>query len=237
MRLDIYLKEIYGSRAKAQEKIKQGKVRINGKIVKKASYIVKDNDKVETEKEMQFVSRAALKLLHAKDLFKINFNGKVVLDIGASVGGFSQVALLGGAKKIYAVDVGTSQLHKNLREESRITVFENCDARLLNPNQIKEKVDIILIDLSFISTLKVLPSMTQFLKDDGKIIWLLKPQFELGREKIKKGIVKNESDIEFFLSNLNEKLSEINLKLLAKTKSPIKGKKGNQEYLLLLYKS
>ncbi len=237
MRLDIYLKEIIGSRAKAQEQILQGKVRINGKVIKKASYNVKDSYKVEIERGIRFVSRAALKLLHAKEEFGIDFREKTVLDVGSSTGGFSQVALLEGVKKIYAVDIGTNQMHESLRDEPRIAVFENCDARLLNQKQIKEKADIILVDLSFISTLKVLPNLIQFLKEDGEIIWLFKPQFELGKEKLKKGIAKSEADIEECLTTLNKKLAKINLKLVSKTKSPIKGKKGNQEYLLLLKKS
>ncbi len=240
MRLDIYLKEkgFFESREKARAAIAARAVLVNGSSAKKASYKVQDQDKIEIieKEEFHYVSRAALKLLHAKREFSINFKNKTVIDIGSSTGGFSQVALEDGAKKIYAVDVGRNQMHDSLKYDERLTLLEQRDARDLSKRQVKDKIDILVSDLSFISVFKVLPFVLDFLKNNAELIILFKPQFEVGKENLNKGIVKSEEASQEALALARERFQKLNLKVLGCTKSPIKGKEGNTEYLFYLKK-
>ena len=185
--------------------------------------------------ELKFVSRAALKLLYAQKLWKINFKNKVVLDLGSSTGGFTQIALQGGARCVFAVDVGEKQMHKTLRQHPALILYEKQDARKLSHNQITEKVDVLLADLSFISIFKVLPYVLKFLKPGSKVLLLFKPQFELGKGHIGKGgIVKKDAPLKQALTHAKEQLEALGFKWLNCAPSPQKGKSGNQEYLLFL---
>jgi len=233
MRLDVHLKEkgFFESREKARAAIAARAVLVNDREARKASQKVSENDKIELLdfEESRYVSRSALKLKHAIDTWKINFKDKVVLDIGASTGGFSQVALEAGAKRVFAVDVGYGQLHEKIKEDLRIVNMENCDARKL---KLSEQVDTIVMDVSFISAFKILPQVTKFLKKDGELILLFKPQFELGKENVKKGIADKEKIPEALKDTKQQKLKKLGFSKIKSSASPVKGKDGNQEYLL-----
>ena len=153
MRLDKYLVKFLDveSRSKAQQLIESGCVAVNGLIVSHNNYDVKKHTRVELKKADSFVSRGAYKMLGAVVAFNIDFNGKVVLDVGSSTGGFTQIALLNNAKRIYCVDVGTDQLHKSLRDNIHIVVYENINFKFMNMSMFKDQIAIILADLSFIS--------------------------------------------------------------------------------------
>ena len=192
MRLDIFLekKGFVKSRNKAKELIKSKKVKVDGKIITKPSFDV-DNPKIEILEEI-FVSRAALKLKNYLDKYNICFNDKLVLDIGASTGGFSEVSLLKGAKKVVAVDVGKNQLDKSLKENPKIVSFEETDIRDFS---YPYKFDVIVSDVSFISLLKIINKIDELAKNE--IILLFKPQFEVGKDvkRDKKGVVKDKEAI------------------------------------------
>lgn len=233
MRIDIFLVEKFKlSREKAQHLIKEGKVLINNKIAVKNSMLVKENDKIELKEEKIYVSRGAYKLEGATKSFNINFKDKNILDIGASTGGFSQFALEQGANFIYAIDVGTNQLDISLKNNEKIKSIENINIKELKLDKV-ELADIVLVDLSFISLVNLFVHFRKFLKKDGLLITLIKPQFELGSKIIgKKGIanislhqkaidkvIENAISQKFFLNNFSV--------------SCIKGTKGNIEYFAL----
>ena len=241
MRLDVFLKEngYFESREKAQVAIRVGAVKVNGSVVKKTSFKVSPTDEIDISdyKQRKYVSRAALKLLEAKEKFGLNFKDKVVLDLGASTGGFTQIALEFGAKKVYAVDVGVGQLHASLTQNSKVVNLEKTDVRDLSTRIIKEEIDILVSDLSFVSVFKVLPFAISFLKDGAELAVLFKPQFEVGKENIgKNGIVKNEEAIKRALQNTESEFTKMGLTVKCLIKSPIKGKIGNTEYLFHLKK-
>lgn len=209
-RLDKFLQKnkLTESREKALELIKAGFVEVNGKIIKKPSFKVSNEDKILLKKKFPYVSRAGLKLERAINSFKLDVKDKVCLDIGASTGGFTDCLLKHGAKKVYAVDVGKDQLHKSLKENPMVISYEKLDARNITDKHIPEKVDILVSDVSFISILKIIPHIKKFLKEDFEGVILIKPQFELSPKEVKNGIVKDKSlhikAIENILSSLNK---------------------------------
>lgn len=178
-----------------------------------------------------YVSRGAYKLLTALEHFKINVQGLVCLDAGASTGGFTDCLLQRGATRIYAVDVGTAQLHEKLRADPRVVSMENTNLRLSGPDLLPEKVDMAVADLSFISLKAVLPGILQYLKPEGQLIALIKPQFELGGEKTVKGVVHDENLRHLAVEGVTYFASTMGLKLYGVIPAAIKGPKGNQEYL------
>lgn len=197
MRLDKYLIEnnFFPSREKAQTAIKHNTVKVNGNIVTKASMDITDEMQVEViDLFNKFVSMGGLKLDKAIQDFELDFHDKTVLDIGSSTGGFTDCALQYGAAKVVAVDVGTEQLADVLRQDKRVTSLENCDFRELTPADIQNQTfDFIVSDVSFISLTYILPYCRQFLKSDGKMMLLIKPQFEAGPSFLSKsGIVIDE---------------------------------------------
>ncbi len=229
MRLDQYLtiKKIFFSRNKAQEFIKSGFIKVNDKIIKKPSFDISSNDKIEVLQKT-YVSRAAYKLKNYLDKYDIDFTNKSVLDIGSSTGGFSEVSLEYGAKKVVCVDVGNNQLHTALRNEPRIELFENTDIRDFNYS---EKFDIVVSDVSFISLLKIIRSIDEFSKNE--IILLFKPQFEVGKDvkRDKKGVVKDKDAIEKARENFERKCKNLGWELKRSEETSIKGKEGNIEYI------
>ena len=235
-RLDIYLTENYHlqSRNKAQTLIKKGNVLVNGKVSTKVGECVGDNDKVEIIDLDDYVSRGAYKLVKAIEVFAIDFADKIVLDMGASTGGFTQVCLENGAKKVYAVDVGKGELHSSLATNRRVVNMEGVDIRNLTIEDVND-VEIIVGDLSFISLKHILPKINSLL---GKIecILLFKPQFECGKTLAKKsrGVVKDKKVHKELLKQCLEELNLYSYKLSGLTSSPIKGKEGNIEYLIYL---
>ena len=225
------------TREKAQALIMAGQVFVDGRRVEKAGEKVSPDARIEVKGGMKYVSRGGYKLEKALKTFGIRPEGWVCLDVGASTGGFTDCLLQYGAKKVYAVDVGTGQLDQKLRQDPRVVSYEKTDARKLTEEHIPEKVDLITVDVSFIPLEKVLPSVIPFLKEDGLIIALVKPQFELSPKDVKKGVVKDPSKRREAIEKVAHFAAKnLNLSLLGVTKSAPKGPKGNEEFLLLLKK-
>ena len=237
IRLDTYLFEngFFTSREKARIAIMEGKVYVNNQKEDKPGTIIKEDAVVEYRGEkLKYVSRGGYKLEKAKEVFGLDFNDKICMDVGASTGGFTDLMLQNGARKVYAIDSGTNQLDYKLRIDERVVVFENTNARYLDKSIIEEEyVDAITIDVSFISLTKIIPVVKNFLADDGFIVALIKPQFEAGREKVEKnGVIKDKKvhiavieEIVAFCKNENLHIAGIDF-------SPIKGPAGNIEFLL-----
>lgn len=240
-RLDkiIIARKLVSTRVRAEKIIEETGVLVNGKLITKAGKKVPTDAKIELlSEEIPWVSRGALKLLKAVELWQIDFKGKKVLDIGASTGGFTEVALHHGASKVFCVDVGTKQLHSKLLSDERVVNLEKTHVRELNANLIPEKLDICVIDVSFISLEKIFPFIHSFLEDGAQIIALLKPQFEVGKENISKGgIVKNKKLYPEVIEKIKSFGLKCNFKFISETESPILGGDGNMEFLLLFCKN
>lgn len=234
MRLDKYLHEkgIVPSREKAQALIMAGQVIVNGKVVDKPGYKIKGDERIEVKSLPKYVSRGGEKLEWAIKKFGLNMEKKVCLDIGSSTGGFTDCMLQHGAKKIYAVDVGKGQMDYKLRQNPRVVLYEETDARELTEEHLPEKVDLITCDVSFISLTKVLPNVLKFLKEDGELLVLVKPQFELSPKKVKKGIVREEKYKKEAIEKIVNFLKEKDFKILGITKARPKGTKGNEEFFI-----
>lgn len=232
-RLDVYLvsKNIMESRSLAKAAVIAGQVVVNGKKVTKPGYLVFDED-IHVKPFTKYVSRGALKLEKALNVFDLSLKGKKAIDIGAGSGGFSQVLLENGVAEVVAVDVGYGQYSWKLRNDPRITLIERTNIRYLEPERIGKKADIAVIDLSFISVTKVIENIKNMLTLDADVVILIKPQFEAGKGQVPKGGVVKEKEVHVkvlsdFIMRLKEK--EIYLKNL--TYSPIAGAKGNIEFL------
>lgn len=236
MRIDKYLfeKGYAESRQKAKETLEAGLVYVGTKQIKKPSYdIDPEENGIEVKgKPYVYVSRGGLKLERALDHFGVSADGLVCTDIGSSTGGFTDCLLRRGAKKVFAVDSGTNQLHESLRNNEKIVLMENFNARELDFEDLGERVDLAVCDLSFISQSLVYPAVTRILKDKGTFISLIKPQFEAGREYLSKnGIVKDKKIHKRVVEGLIKKASEYKLYCTGVTLSPIQGGDGNTEYL------
>ena len=236
MRIDEYLceNEYFEDLEVAKKQIMAGNVIINEQKVDKPGIII-SLDKIKTvrikEKNIPYVSRGGLKLKKAIDVFDLNFKDKIVLDIGASTGGFTDCSLQNGAKLVYAVDVGTNQLDWKLRNHNQVVSIENKHINDLEKSEIKDEIDIIVMDISFISIKKVLYKIKELLKENGFAIFLIKPQFEAERNEIEKGIVDNLNIHKRVINEIIEEAKTYQLFLENLTVSPIKGTKGNVEYL------
>ena len=226
MRLDEYLvkKGFVESRNKAKELIKNKKIKVNGKIETKPSFKV-ENPKIEILEKV-YVSRAAWKLKNYLEKYNISFKDKSVIDVGSSTGGFSEVALEKGAKKVVCVDVGSNQLHKKLRENKKVEVYENTDIRDFDYDK---KFDILVSDVSFISLLKIFDKLATL---SDEMILLFKPQFEVGIEakRDKKGVVIDKEAIIKARENFEKYVSK-DFEILRSEESSIRGKEGNIEYI------
>jgi len=232
-RLDQYLYKarLAESREKARKLIMSGVVYVNNKLQDKPSFLVTDDSDIKILKETcPYVSRGGLKLEKAINIFNIVSKGKIVLDIGASTGGFTDCLLKHGASKVYAVDVGKGQLHWKLRNDPRVIVMEKVNARYLS--SLPELVDIIVIDVSFISLTKIVPVVKKFLKSDGVLITLIKPQFEAEPKNITKGVVKNPEIHCKVIIDFYNFLKGIRLIPVDITYSPLVGPKGNIEFFI-----
>lgn len=192
---------------------------------------------VVKEPEYPYVSRGGVKLAQALDHFNLTVGGKIALDVGASTGGFTHCLLLRGAAKVHAVDVGYGQLAWTLRQDPRVRVLERRNARYLSLDDIGERVDVAVIDTSFISLKIIIPPLLDIVKAGGDILPLVKPQFEVGKGKVGKGgVVRNPEDREEVLQSLMGHFHEIGLRVEGSMESPILGAKGNREYFLHLKK-
>jgi 23S rRNA (cytidine1920-2'-O)/16S rRNA (cytidine1409-2'-O)-methyltransferase len=238
-RIDKLLVELglADSRTKAQALVMSGVVLVGEMRVEKPSQEFSTDSKIRIKgktAESKYVGRGGLKLEKALQDFHINVSEYVCLDIGASTGGFTDCLLQNGAKKVVAVDVGTNQLVWKLRNDSRVEVRENTNARYLKPEDFDEKFDLIVMDVSFISVTKIFPALAPLLKNTGKIITLIKPQFEVGRGEVGKGgIVRDAEKHERVIKEVNKSASENGLKVYDVIDSPILGADGNKEFLAL----
>ncbi|GAB5602108.1 TlyA family rRNA (cytidine-2'-O)-methyltransferase [Thermus sp. FJN-A] len=232
MRLDRYLvaRGLVESREKARRLILEGKVRVEGKTVQKPAFPVPEGARVELLAEERYVGRGAYKLLGALSAFPVAVEGKVCADLGAGTGGFTQVLLERGAKRVYAVDVGRGQLHPRLRADPRVVPLEEKDARTL---LLPEPMDLVVMDVSFISSTLLLPKVKELLRPFGEALVLVKPQFELG-PKAHKGVVREEAKRREALARVRRRAEELGLEVLGEAESPLPGKEGNREYWLWL---
>jgi 23S rRNA (cytidine1920-2'-O)/16S rRNA (cytidine1409-2'-O)-methyltransferase len=244
-RLDQELVErgLCESREKAKRAIMAGSVRVNGQRAHKPSDTVKPNDELSLIAAEKFVSRGGHKLEHALDYFRVDVAGLVAIDLGASTGGFTDCLLQRGAKKIFAVDVGHGQLAWKLRRDPRVVVMEKTNARELTPEKLPQPfspVDLITIDCSFISLRKIIPPAVALLRPSGKIIALIKPQFEAGKSEADKGegVITDPAIHERVLRELNEFVQQnASLAWHGVTESPLLGPAGNKEFLVLIEKT
>ncbi|MRR38387.1 TlyA family RNA methyltransferase [bacterium] len=235
MRLDKLLvdKGLVETRSKAQALIMAGRVTIGGVPVTKAGTPVEEEAEILVKAPPKHVSRAGGKLEAALDAFKVEVSGRIVIDVGASTGGFVDEMLQRGASKVYAVDVGHGQLHWKLRNLQTVVNLEGINARSLDPALITEPCDIATFDVSFISLKLVIPPVLKVLKPHGELVALIKPQFEAGREQIGKGgLLKNLDIAQEIIHDMKEFLAALNCEVSGTIPSPVKGVKGNQEYLV-----
>ncbi len=239
-RLDVLLVErgLINSREKAKALIMAGSVYVNGQKETKAGDTFADEcDIVVKDEKPPFVSRGGLKLDKAVKVFNIDLNGLVCMDIGASTGGFTDCMLQNGAVKVFSIDVGHGQLAWSLRNDERVVCMEKTNFRYLTPEDIGEEIDFASCDVSFISLEKILPPAYSILKDGGRMVCLIKPQFEAGRDKVgKHGVVRDINVHKEVIENVIEFAMNAQFKVIGLDFSPIKGPEGNIEYLLYLRK-
>ena len=252
VRLDNLLVEkgLVESREKARALILEGNVLINEIKANKPGTFINPDASLKVLHKMPYVSRGGLKLEAPLKNFKIDANDKIAMDVGASTGGFTDCLLQHGAKKVYAVDVGYGQLDWKLRNDQRVILLEKTNIRYLDEavrdqgsgimgqeleDLIKNNIDIATVDVSFISLLKVIPKITEFLKKDGEIVALIKPQFEVGRKDVGKGgVVKDESKRLEVIEKISKEADNMGLEVKGVIKSPLVGPKGNIEYFIYL---
>ncbi len=219
------------SRTFIQSLITQGKAVVNGKVMTKAGVSVSDDAVIALDaREPKYVSRAGFKLEKALDHFAVDAQGLVVLDAGLSTGGFTDCLLQRGAAKIYGVDVGYGQVHEKIRPDARVVVIERTNLRSLMP--LPEKVDLVTLDLSFISILKVMDTVCEALKPQGELITLIKPQFESRRDQVGRGgIIKDPAVHQEVLDRVIKGIEGYGFNCQGWTESPIEGTSGNKEFL------
>lgn len=234
VRLDKALVQLglVSTRSQAESYIRLGRVRVAGRLITKPGYFVHDLSLVELDQPEQFVSRAGLKLASVADKLVVDFRGKLVLDVGSSTGGFTDYALSRGARRVICVDVGTDQLHPQLRRDARVELHEKTDIRDFVTNQ---PVDIILIDVSFISLREVLPHLAELANRQTQVVAMVKPQFETGNRLKNHGVIKNDTERRRILHDFEQWAKRYFL-LRAKADSAVAGARGNRERFYLLTK-
>jgi len=238
-RIDKLLVErgLADSRTKAQALVMAGVVLADERRIEMASELVRCNVAIRIKGqtgETKYASRAGLKLEHALARFGIDPAGWTCIDIGSSTGGFTDCLLQHGAKKVVAIDSGTNQMTWRLRTDQRVELHENTNARFLTPTEFEDEFDLAVVDVSFISVEKVLPSVVPLLKANSFVIVLIKPQFEVGRGEVGKGgIVRNEELQQRVIHSVNRFAGSLELRTLGVVDSPIRGNKGNREFLAL----
>lgn len=238
MRLDIFLTEngYFKSRSKAQSAIASGEVTVDGRVIDKPSFDVVGNERIEACTVSRFVSRAGEKLSHALDTFGLDVKDITALDIGASTGGFTDCLLQNGAKHVFALDVGSAQLDEKLRKDNRVTVIENFNARYAKRDDFDKDIDMIVMDVSFISQTLIYPACADILPEGKMMVTLIKPQFEAGKKHIGKGGIVHDRDgriLKEILDKLDTSARMYGFERIGFTDSCIKGGDGNSEYLAL----
>lgn len=239
-RLDVLLvkRNLAASREKAKAIIMAGDVFVDGQREDKAGTPVLETAQIEIKgNTLPYVSRGGLKLEKAMAVFDVSVAGCVCTDVGSSTGGFTDCMLQNGAVKVFAIDVGRGQLDWKLRQDERVVCMEKTNIRYVVPEDLGEPIDFSSIDVSFISLTKVLEPIWKYLKDDGEVVALIKPQFEAGREKVgKKGVVRERSTHREVIHKVADYASSIGFEVKEIDYSPIKGPEGNIEYLLHMKK-
>lgn len=239
-RLDVLLvkRNLASSREKAKAIIMSGNVFVDGQREDKAGTSFSEEVQIEVRGHaLPYVSRGGLKLEKAMKNFDVSMEGKVCTDVGSSTGGFTDCMLQNGAVKVFAIDVGHGQLDWKLRQDERVVCMEKTNIRYVQPEDLGEPIDFSSIDVSFISLTKVLLPIRNYLKENGEIVALIKPQFEAGREKVgKKGVVREKSTHIEVIEKVTDYAVSIGFEVAALEFSPIKGPEGNIEYLVHLKK-
>ncbi|MFO7708976.1 MAG: TlyA family RNA methyltransferase [Desulfobacterales bacterium] len=237
-RLDIRVKELLlaPTRQRAQALIMAGSVRVDGRPADKPGLLVREDQRVELAGDgLPYVSRGGLKLQAALNALALDVGGWVCLDVGASTGGFTDCLLQRGAGRVVAVDVGYGQMAWNLRQDPRVVVIERTNIRAIDPEKVPEPFDLITIDVSFISLKLVVPAVLRFLKPGGRLLPLVKPQFEVGKGEVGKGgVVRDPAQHEQVLAELSRFFSGLGLACGPVIPSPVLGPKGNREFFTLL---
>jgi 23S rRNA (cytidine1920-2'-O)/16S rRNA (cytidine1409-2'-O)-methyltransferase len=223
---------LFESRARAQAAIAAGRVTADGIPVRKASEEISPAASIVAEPEHPYVSRGGVKLAAALDHFQIDVAGRTCLDVGASTGGFTEVLLARGARRVYAIDVGRNQLHPRLRGRNDIVSMEETDIRTLDLARLSEQPDLATVDVSFISLQHVLPAMGKLLKDRATVVALIKPQFEAQRRDIKKGIVRDAAVHTAICDNIAGFLTSLGWRVGGVVASAILGGDGNREFFI-----
>jgi 23S rRNA (cytidine1920-2'-O)/16S rRNA (cytidine1409-2'-O)-methyltransferase len=243
-RLDVLLvaRGLVGTRERARARILAGDVLVNGVLVTKAGTRVSDAATIELKQaDHPWVGRGGLKLAHAFEVFGLDVRGRLALDIGASTGGFTDVLLAGGARRVVAVDVGSNQLDWRLRTDPRVVCLERVNARYLAPANLPDDArsfDLVTIDVSFISLALILPVVPALLAEEGRVVALVKPQFEAGREDVGAGgIVRDPAVHARVIETVTAAAHQVGLTRLGLEPSPITGAEGNREFLMLLGRS
>jgi len=234
-RIDLLLVErgLFDSRAKARAAVEVGLVQADGRVISKPSDAVAEDADIVAEAAHPWVGRGGVKLDHALTLWPVAVESRVVIDVGASTGGFTQVCLSRGAAKVYAVDVGRDQLHPSLKTDPRLVELSGTDARALDATLIAEAPDLIVTDVSFISLSKALPAALALARPGAELVALVKPQFEVGRDRVGKGgLVKDEAARADALAGVIAWLEGTGWRVLATADSPVTGGDGNREFLL-----
>jgi len=242
-RVDIIVHERYPqySRRQIQSWIMQGKVTVEGKVVTKAGTPISPDLEIKLDiQEPKYVSRAGFKLEKALDYFNIDVSGLVALDAGISTGGFTDCLLKYGAKRVYGIDVGYGQVHEKIFSDDRVVIVERTNLRNVEAvlQTVGQKVDIVTLDLSFISLLKVMDTVEAVLKDDGLLITLIKPQFEAERKEVGRGgIIKDEKVHQKVLDTVITSIKSHGFSLIGWIESPLLGSAGNKEFLAYFKRS
>lgn len=223
---------LFESRARAQAAIAAGRVSADGVRLRKAAEEISATAFIEAEPEHPYVSRGGVKLAFALDHFAVAVKDRVCLDVGASTGGFAEVLLRRGARRVYAVDVGRGQLHSRLRGRGDLLVIEETDVRALEPSRLPEPPDLATVDVSFISLKLVVPAIETLLKPRASLLALMKPQFEAGRAAVKKGVVRDASAHAAVCAQIAAFLAARGWRVGGIARSPIRGGEGNREFFV-----
>jgi 23S rRNA (cytidine1920-2'-O)/16S rRNA (cytidine1409-2'-O)-methyltransferase len=223
---------LFESRAKAQAAIAAGLVTADGAPVRKAADLIDGAAEIVAEAPHPYVSRGGVKLAAALDAFAVDPSGRLCADIGASTGGFTEALLARGARRVYAVDVGHGQLHRRLAADPRVVNLERTDIRRLDQGSLPEPMDLAVVDVSFISLKLVLPAATDLLQPKADLVALIKPQFEAGPGRVKKGVVRDETVHRAVCDDLARFVELLGFGVLGLIPSPILGGAGNREFLI-----
>jgi len=237
LRLDqlVFDRGLAPSRERARALILAAQVSVNGAPVSKAgTQVDADADVTLLTPDHPYVGRGGLKLAHALDVFHIDVTGREALDIGASTGGFTDVLLQRGAARVVALDVGHGQLDWRIRNDPRVVVMENVNARYLTPGDLPGRVTFVCIDVSFISLRQILPVLPPLLDPGADVVALVKPQFEAGRDEVRKGVIRDPAVHARVLEEVAQAAAAVGLARLGTDASPITGQKGNVEFLMHL---